>query len=362
MLASQTGEITFYEELGVDPTASPDEIHNAFRALVRLLHPDQQTDPLLKVIAEKQMRKMNRIYAVLSDPERRRRYDETLAEDDFPPAIILDASVNPHVGRLMGRIAWIAAILVSAGLLAWLASQNSTPAPQTRSRDQTVPSDNPASFSTSPRESTQPNGEIERLRSRLRVVTVERDTAVKELARLRGTSASPSPGSAAAAADTPDIAPPPVVALTELPSSPKLPLPPIPAPPRVEPVVNRHLAGFWFYARPASGQQNKNQSLYPPEYIEAAITEENGTLRGKYRSRFQIVDRAISPDVNFSFSGVSANGSTVTCPWSGAGGARGEITLTLLPNNSMRVNWTASELGKQLGLSSGTAILTRRIE
>jgi len=126
-------------------------------------------------------------------------------------------------------------------------------------------------------------------------------------------------------------------------------------------VVNRHLAGFWFYTKPARGQQNINQALYPPEYIEASITEENGVLRGKYRSRFVIADRAISPDVNFSFSG-TVNGPTITCPWTGAGGARGEVTLTLLPNNSMRVDWTASAMGNQQGLSSGTAVLTRRIE
>jgi curved DNA-binding protein CbpA len=363
MIASQTGEITFYEELGVDPTASAEEIHDAFRALVRLLHPDQQTDPLLKVIAEKQMRKMNQVYAVLSDPDRRRRYDETLAEDDFPPAIILDASVHPNLGRLIGRIAWIAAILVSAGLLVWLTSQNSASVPQARSRDQTPASGDSASLVTSPGQSTPPSSETERLRSRVRSLTVERDAAVEELTRLRGTSSSSAPSPAnAPPVDTPVTMPSPVVALTELPSSSKLSTPPAPAPVRVEPVANRQLAGFWFYNRPSRGQRNKNEALYPPEYIEAAITEENGTLRGKYRSRFQIVDRAISPDVNFSFSGVSANGSTVTCPWTGPGGARGEITLTLMPNNSMRVDWTASELGNQMGLSSGTAILTRRIE
>ena len=190
-------------------------------------------------------------------------------------------------------------------------------------------------------------------------MTVERDAAVRELTRLRGATGAPEPGSAPAA-ETPEMTAAPV-ALTELPSTPKLPPPPNPLPGRTEPAVNRHLAGFWFYNKPARGQQNKNQALYLPEYIEATITEENGTLRGKYRSRFQIFDRAISPDVNFSFSGV-INGLTATCPWTGAGGARGEITFTLIPSNSMRVDWTASEMGNQQGLASGTAILTRRVE
>jgi curved DNA-binding protein CbpA len=370
MIASQHDEITFYEELGVEPTASPAEIHDAFRSLVRLLHPDQQTDRALKDIAEKQLRKINRIYAVLSDPERRQRYDETLREEDFPPTIIVNAVAgNPNVRALLQRFAWVGAALISAILLIWLASsQSNTTALPNRGRDQTPASydasDRPAS-SGSTRDAGQ-SDEIQRLRSSLKAVTVERDAAVRELRKLRGEN-SPSIPADAAPADAPE-APAPAIALTELPSAPKpvpaTPKPPSPASPalaRIEPVVNRHLAGFWFYIRPTSGQQNKNQALYIPEYIEATITEENGMLRGKYRSRFVILDRAISPEVNFSFSG-AVNGPTVTCPWIGVGGAKGEVTLTLMPNNTMRVDWAAREMGDQQGLSSGTAVLTRRIE
>src|SRR6201999_4653314 len=101
MIASRrAGEITFYEELGVVPAASPDELREAFRTLVRLLHPDQQTDPHLKDAAERQMRKLNPIYAVLSDPDRRRRYNEDL-EDGYPPAIIIGPIPNRDNRRLI---------------------------------------------------------------------------------------------------------------------------------------------------------------------------------------------------------------------------------------------------------------------
>jgi hypothetical protein len=405
---SQAGELSFYEEFGVEPTSSAEEIHDAFRALARLLHPDQHPDPALKEIAERQMRKINRIYAVLSDPERRRRYDETLEEDLFPPTIIVNAAAdNPNVRRLIGRFAWIGAVLVSAVLLIWLASSQSSQ----KVREPLVSSYDPSDPGPSSPESSAAD-EIQRLRSSIRTLTVERDAAVREIVRLRGNPAPFLPLS-----DPPGASPatPPAVALTELPSTPRAvtpvtasapanaspqpnqaptanatpvpvgatgaksaPVAPAPAPvvaaaapvkatPPVNPAPlakptpaeNRHLAGSWFYNKPADGQHNRNPSLYPPEYIEATITEENGTVRGRYRSRFVVSDRAISPEVNFSFA-CGASGSTATCPWSGAGGAKGEVTLTLMPENSMRIDWTAKQMGTQLGLASGTAVLRRK--
>jgi hypothetical protein len=154
--------------------------------------------------------------------------------------------------------------------------------------------------------------------------------------------------------------------ITELPSAPKLPpLAPI-APPRADRTtrpdkpVNRQMGGFWFYARPAQGQVNKNQSLYPPEYIEATISEDGSAVRGSFRARYVIVDRPISPDVNFTFSGTQ-NGTQLSAAFTGAGGAKGDLTLKLTSENSLRIDWNASELGS-FGLSSGTAVLTRRIE
>ncbi len=88
-------------------------------------------------------------------------------------------------------------------------------------------------------------------------------------------------------------------------------------------------------------------------------------VHGKYRARFHIGDRAITPDVDFSFSGPSdtntSSGMTVTYPWTGAAGAKGELTLTLVTENSLRVDWTTTDLGTQQGLASGTAVLTRRV-
>jgi curved DNA-binding protein CbpA len=361
MIASHhTGDITFYEELGLAPGAYPEEIRDAYRSLVRLLHPDQQTDPQLKAIAEKQMRKLNRSYAVLSDPARRLRYNEILNHEQGPP-ILVDSRSAPDMRRIAGRMSWIAAIVFSAGLLVWLAWE-STPGPQTLARDPggLMPAQpySPAPISRSSIIASQ-DLQISQLRSDLRAVSGERDAAIRELTRLQESSPAPESGGAVLPEATDPAAP--AVTPADVPVTPRsVVFTDLPAP-RVEPLGNQRLAGFWFYAKPPQGQLNKNRALYRPEYIEATIWEENSVIHGKYRSRFQIADRGISPDVNFSFAGTPI-GSQITCPWTGPGGARGDLTLKLVSDNSMRIDWTASDLGSHQGLNSGTAILTRRIE
>lgn len=361
MIAShRADEITFYEELGVAPGASPEEIRDAFRALVRLLHPDQQTDAQLKITAENQMRKLNRIYAVLSDPERRRQYDDRL-EDDYGPALAPLPVFRPPISKMLARAAWVGAMIVSVGALIWLTSDN-TPGPQASAREQIVPA---ASATPVPVSKSTPHGDqssvITSLRSDLKAVTLERDTAIQELLRLRGSehavqsSIVPRPEGSEVRT--------PAITMTELPSAARLPVFSNTVVPRIESPVTRKLGGFWFYAKPPLGQRNKNQSLYPPQYIEVTINEEGGVIFGRYRARFDVADRPISPDVNFTFTGPSSSGSSQSgFPWTGSGGAKGELTLKLVSENSMKIDWTATELGTQLGLEGGTAVLTRRIE
>jgi molecular chaperone DnaJ len=62
----------FYEVLGVDRTASADEIKRAYRALARKHHPDVADN---KAEAEHRFKEINEAYEVLSDPQKRAQYD-----------------------------------------------------------------------------------------------------------------------------------------------------------------------------------------------------------------------------------------------------------------------------------------------
>jgi len=77
----------YYETLGVSKTASSDEIKSSFRKLARKHHPDLAKD---KKAAEEKFKEINEAYEVLSDLEKRKKYDEYGANwqhagNGFPP-------------------------------------------------------------------------------------------------------------------------------------------------------------------------------------------------------------------------------------------------------------------------------------
>ena len=61
----------FYDILGVGRNASDDEIKAAFRKLARQYHPDVNKEP----DAEENFKEINEAYGVLSDADKRARYD-----------------------------------------------------------------------------------------------------------------------------------------------------------------------------------------------------------------------------------------------------------------------------------------------
>ena len=62
----------YYEILGMNRNASNEELKSAFRSLARQYHPDVNKD----ANAEEKFKEINEAYAVLSDPDKRRAYDQ----------------------------------------------------------------------------------------------------------------------------------------------------------------------------------------------------------------------------------------------------------------------------------------------
>ena len=66
-------ERDYYEVLGVQKGASEDEIKKAFKKLARQYHPDLHPDDKE---CEEKFKEVNKAYEILSDPEKRQKYDQ----------------------------------------------------------------------------------------------------------------------------------------------------------------------------------------------------------------------------------------------------------------------------------------------
>jgi curved DNA-binding protein len=62
--------VDYYESLQVSANAEPDTIHRVFRLLAQRFHPDNKESG-----SEARFREIQEAYSVLSDPEKRARYD-----------------------------------------------------------------------------------------------------------------------------------------------------------------------------------------------------------------------------------------------------------------------------------------------
>lgn len=71
--------ITYYEILEVSRMASKEVITKAYKVLVRKYHPDLEQDKGKKEEAKEKMVRINEAYETLSDDEKRKKYDDTIA-------------------------------------------------------------------------------------------------------------------------------------------------------------------------------------------------------------------------------------------------------------------------------------------
>jgi curved DNA-binding protein len=82
----------FYQALGVPRTASAADVQRAYRQLARQYHPDVNSNPA----AEDRFKEIGEAYEVLSDPDKRRRYDAYGADFRHAPE---DAGARPRGRR-----------------------------------------------------------------------------------------------------------------------------------------------------------------------------------------------------------------------------------------------------------------------
>mgnify|MGYP000381480979 FL=1 len=63
----------YYEILGIDKNADDNTIKKAYRKLAKKYHPDQNAG---NAQAERQFKEVTEAYSVLSDPEKKKLYDQ----------------------------------------------------------------------------------------------------------------------------------------------------------------------------------------------------------------------------------------------------------------------------------------------
>ena len=107
--------IGFYELLQLPPTATAEQLRQSFRRLSKRYHPD--TTSLPAPAAAKAFQRLKRAYSVLSDPEARRLYDESLRRPLAPVAPPPGRPAPVSLRRALSGGEWFALLLLAIALL-----------------------------------------------------------------------------------------------------------------------------------------------------------------------------------------------------------------------------------------------------
>jgi hypothetical protein len=343
--------VDYYEELDISQDASAEEIHQAYRLAARLLHPDTQPDPKLKSAAERQMIRLNEVLAVLTDPQKRQEYNDSLCEKFV---VHTPSQIPPRGLHLLRHWPWGLAccILLVSGLSYLRSNEASEPS---ASKSGAIARPSPLLAEPAQTDHTLPP---KRDRSKsVKQLPLRLPVRPKTLSRPAYVQSSEEPGQPLA----------PIKRETGksdfIPAQPAVTARDVSAPsePTVEVPATPVLSGHWLYA--VNTRDLQTPGVYPPEFIELFLSESNGALSGRYWARYRIPNKAVSPEVQFRIDGTSegdaaANAATVT--WVSDDGAKGKLKMTLRNLNSMEVSWWTSEFGRRTALTSGTALLVRQ--
>lgn len=320
----ENSALTYYEDLGLSADASDAQIREAYLNLVRLLHPDLSSEPALKRFAANQMKRVSRAYAVLSDPERRRRYDAQLAGEEAEEPV----SEKRRAGRSRAR-AWITLgwlICAFAGIvgIGWYVSQQtsrpSEPPQVSAAPNPLAAGANPPQSTTAASGATDKPVDLDSLRSELAAAKAERDRALeqtvlqaKELDFLTGRVLAGRPASASS-----------------------------------------RLSGVWVLPAKLAPA-----SAFTPEAVDLIVSAQQDTLEGRFRARYPGMGIPEPPMVRFYFEGKFQD-DVANATWVGEDGSKGEIQLKLASDSTLQLVWSTTQPGKQSGPDSGTLALVRK--
>ena len=325
--------LTHYDDLGLPVSASDDEIREAYLNLVRLLHPDSQRDPTLRRFAENQMKRVSRAHAVLSDPERRLRYDRTLTNnggEETPPRTDAKRSVGRWRARALITIGWLICAFAGVVGIGWYFSQ---PAAVPLQRAQaSAPPVSPAATPVAPAaipaeppaDSAETSPDLEALRSELAAAKLARDRALDQTV-LQAKELDFLTSRLLSAPHEPSFGP-------------------------------GRFSGIWVL--PPS-RPTPTASAYTPHSVDLIMSEHQGSLEGRYRARYPGMGVPEPPMVRFYFQGACQN-EMANATFSGDGGSKGEIQLRLTSDNTLQLVWSLTDPGSQTGPASGTLALVRK--
>jgi hypothetical protein len=342
--------MTHYEELGIRPDASTDEVRQAYRTVARLLHPDQQQDAGLKLAAERQMRRLNEVLCILTDPPARRAYDSELATPRHKAMAVLAVPsfarcVPWYRGALAGVLFWGLIGIGSAGLVLWSVITS------------------PVNPSLGPsEESAKPLPRVPKMEGAARnqaAVPAGEAHADSHPTSPRPGKAEPQPVLEIPTAD-PVVTSVPVETQHRVPnllaiepaSKEVLREPPVPSQSIAQ--QDEGYKGLWLFV-PGSSPGPKPR--YEPVFAEMTVREERSTLHGSYRARYRVPDQPISSEVSFQFVGDERDGKI---HWQSADGASGKGVLIFLQEDLLEADWWSTVSGSRTKLTSGSAVLIRQ--
>ena len=98
-MAASAPKETYYRLLNVEPEATASDITRAYREAIKRAHPDRAL-PEFRAQAEDITKDLNRAYATLSDPAKRRMYDRSIMQQRVQEGIM-----NRYVAGMSGPAA-----------------------------------------------------------------------------------------------------------------------------------------------------------------------------------------------------------------------------------------------------------------